>query len=90
MARRAIFPTVPWQALPVPSAAKRPKLCAPAAAKTWSGGQRSSGHFDKKQDAVDRTREISKNQETELVIHNKDGKISEKDSHGNDPFPPSG
>lgn len=55
-----------------------------------SGGQRSSGHFDKKQDAVDRAREISQNQNTELVIHNKDGQIGGKDSHGNDPFPPKG
>jgi uncharacterized protein YdaT len=55
-----------------------------------SGGQRSSGHFDTKQDAVDRAREISQNQSTELVIHNKDSKIGGKDSHGNDPFPPKG
>jgi uncharacterized protein YdaT len=54
------------------------------------GGQRSSGHFDTKKDAVNRAREISKNQETELVIHNKDGKIGIKDSHGNDSFPPKG
>jgi uncharacterized protein YdaT len=53
-----------------------------------SGAERSSGHFDTKQDATDRTREISKNQKTELTIHNKDGKIAKKDSHGNDPFPP--
>jgi len=55
-----------------------------------SGGQRSSGHFDTKKDAVDRARIISQNQSTELTIHNKDGKISEKDSHGNDPYPPKG
>ncbi|SEH72366.1 conserved hypothetical protein [Bathymodiolus azoricus thioautotrophic gill symbiont] len=55
-----------------------------------SGGQRSSGHFDTKQNAVDRARDISRNQDSELVIHNKDGKISQKDSHGNDPFPPKG
>nr|VFJ74891.1 MAG: hypothetical protein (DUF2188) [Candidatus Kentron sp. FM]VFJ75822.1 MAG: hypothetical protein (DUF2188) [Candidatus Kentron sp. FM]VFK22841.1 MAG: hypothetical protein (DUF2188) [Candidatus Kentron sp. FM] len=55
-----------------------------------SGGQRSSGHFDTKRDAVNRAREISRNQETELVIHNRNGRISEKDSHGNDPFPPRG
>jgi len=55
-----------------------------------SGGQRSSGHFDTKKDAVDRARIISQNQNTELTIHNKDGKISEKDSHGNDPYPPKG
>ncbi|DAB34193.1 MAG TPA: hypothetical protein CFH82_06600, partial [Sulfurospirillum sp. UBA12182] len=30
------------------------------------------------------------NQNTELTIHNKDGKISGKDSHGNDPFLPKG
>ena len=55
-----------------------------------SNAQRSSGHFDKKSDAVDRAREISKNQKTELNVHNKDGKIAYKDSHGNDPHPPKG
>lgn len=55
-----------------------------------SGGQRSSGHFDTKQKAVDRAREISRNQKTELVIHNKDAAIGLKDSHGNDPHPPKG
>jgi uncharacterized protein YdaT len=55
-----------------------------------SGAQRSSGHFDKKQEAVDRGRIISNNQKTELVIHNKNGQIGEKDSHGGDPFPPKG
>ena len=53
-------------------------------------GERSSGHFDTKQETVDRARVISRNQKPELVIHNKDGKISSKDSHGNDPFPPRG
>ncbi len=55
-----------------------------------SGGKRSSGHFDTKQNAVDRARQISQNQETELVVHNKNGQIGWKDSHGNDPFPPKG
>lgn len=52
------------------------------------GGSRSSAHFDRKQDAIDRGREISRNQGSELVIHNQDGKISRSDSHGNDPCPP--
>ncbi len=52
------------------------------------GAQRSSGHFDTKQEAVDRARVISQNQGTELVIHRKDGQISQSDSHGNDPCPP--
>ena len=49
------------------------------------GASRSSGHFDTKQAATDRAREISRNAETELKIHNRDGRISQSDSHGNDP-----
>lgn len=52
------------------------------------GGHHSSGHYDRKQDAVDRAREISQNQSSELVVHNRDGKIAYSDSHGNDPCPP--
>lgn len=54
------------------------------------GAERSSGHFGTKAEAVDRARQISQNQGTELVIHNKDGQIAQKDSHGNDPYPPQG
>lgn len=42
------------------------------------------------QEAIDYAREIAKNQQSELVIHGKDGKIRGKDSHGNDPYPPHG
>lgn len=54
------------------------------------GASRASSHHDTKQDAIDRGREISRNQRTEFRIHNKDGKIARSDSHGNDPFPPKG
>ncbi|HEY2292798.1 MAG TPA: DUF2188 domain-containing protein [Thermoanaerobaculia bacterium] len=54
------------------------------------GAERSSGHFDNKQDAIDAGREISRSQETELKIHNKDGQIASSDSHGKDPYPPKG
>ena len=54
------------------------------------GSERSSGHFDRKQDAIGSGREISRNQGTEFYIHGQDGKIQSKDSHGNDPFPPKG
>lgn len=52
------------------------------------GASRASAHTETKQQAVDRGREISRNQGTELRIHNKDGKIGRSDSHGNDPNPP--
>lgn len=54
------------------------------------GAGRASSRHDTKRDAINRGREISRNQNTELRIHNKDGKISQSDSHGNDPFPPRG
>lgn len=64
----------------------------PGAGGGWdverSGAERPSNHFDNKQDAIDKAREISRNQGTELVIHGRDGKIQRKDSHGKDPCPP--
>lgn len=41
-----------------------------------------------KAEAIERARNIARNKKSELVIHNKDGKISDKDSYGNDPHPP--
>ena len=55
-----------------------------------AGGERAIKHLPTKEEAVNIAREISKNQGTELVIHGKNGKIQEKDSHGKDPYPPKG
>jgi hypothetical protein len=52
------------------------------------GGIKSIKHFDRKDEAIIFTRKISQNQDSELVIHGKDGKIQQSDSHGNDPCPP--
>jgi hypothetical protein len=52
------------------------------------GADRVSYHTDNKKDAIDTGRIISQNQKTEFVIHNKNGRISQSDSHGNDPNPP--
>ncbi|MCY1633919.1 DUF2188 domain-containing protein [Marinifilum sp. D737] len=41
-------------------------------------------------EAIKIAREISSNQKSELIIHRRNGKIREKDSHGKDPFPPRG
>ncbi|MEA1877659.1 MAG: DUF2188 domain-containing protein, partial [Bacteroidota bacterium] len=49
---------------------------------------RASKHFDIKKDAVDWGRDVSRNQNSELLIHGKDGKIQQADSHGGDPCPP--
>ncbi len=49
------------------------------------GSERASGLYDTKKEAIDAGREISRNQDTEFRVHNKDGKIASSDSHGNDP-----
>ena len=38
-----------------------------------------------KAEALDKAIEIAKNQEVEVVIHDKHGVIKDKDSYGNDP-----
>ena len=41
-------------------------------------------------EAINHAKEICKNQKSELFIHGEDGKIRERNSYGNDPFPPKG
>ena len=52
------------------------------------GGQRASRVADTKAEAERLGRQISRNQETELQVHGRDGRIQRSDSHGNDPNPP--
>ena len=52
------------------------------------GGDRAIKNFDRKSDAVDYGRQVSKNQSSEFIIHKKDGTIQNADSHGGDPNPP--
>lgn len=55
-----------------------------------SNSDRASGIFDTQQEAINGGRETSRNQGTELVIHRPNGQIRDRDSHGNDPYPPKG
>lgn len=41
-----------------------------------------------KRDAVSAARSIARRNNSELVIHGKDGRIQDRDSYGNDPHPP--
>jgi hypothetical protein len=52
------------------------------------GAERASKHFDVKAQAIDYARQVSNNQHSELLIHGKDGRIQQSDSHGPDPCPP--
>lgn len=54
------------------------------------GNSRASARTQTQAEAIRIARSISRNQESELVIHRPNGEIREKDSHGHDPFPPQG
>lgn len=55
-----------------------------------AGNKRATKIFDTKHEATQYAKEIAIKQKSELVIHNRNGVISEKNSYGNDPFPPKG
>ncbi len=54
------------------------------------GNSRATKVTNTKKEATDIARQISRNQSSELLIHNRNGRISHRDSHGHDPFPPKG
>lgn len=49
---------------------------------------KATSNHNTQKEAIERAREIAKNQKSEVVIHGRDGKIRDKDSYGNDPHPP--
>lgn len=55
-----------------------------------AGAGRATSVHDTQAEAIDRARTIAQNQETEILIHGRNGRIRERDSYGNDPFPPEG
>lgn len=55
-----------------------------------AGSQRATSIHSTQDQAISAGRDIARNQGSELVIHGRDGRIRERDSFGNDPFPPRG
>ena len=55
-----------------------------------AGNSRATSVHDKQSDAIDAARQTAVRQQSELVVHGRNGRIRLKDSHGNDDFPPRG
>jgi len=55
-----------------------------------AGNLRATKIFDTQREAISFARDIAKNQQSELFIHNRTGQIRERNSYGNDPYPPRG
>lgn len=55
-----------------------------------AGNQRATVITETQAEARIIAREIAIKNKSELVVHGTDGRIREKNSYGNDPFPPKG
>lgn len=51
---------------------------------------RDTSHHQTQRDAISAAREIATNQRSEVVIHRVNGQIRDRNSYGNDPYPPKG
>jgi len=52
------------------------------------GNSRLTSIHGTQRDAIADARDIARNQQSELLIHGRDGQIRDRDSYGNDPCPP--
>jgi hypothetical protein len=55
-----------------------------------AGNTRATKRFETQRDAISHAKDVARNQKSELFIHNKSGQIRERNSYGNDRFPPKG
>ena len=55
-----------------------------------AGAERATSRHRTQAEAAQRAKEIAENKKSERVIHGRNGQIREKNSYGNDPFPPQG
>ena len=55
-----------------------------------AGNSRATVRTNTQSEAIKIARDIAINQKSEVVIHCTNGQIRDKNSYGNDPFPPRG
>ena len=72
--------------------AKKNQHVVPVSGKGWgvrgAGNDKLTAITDTQAKAIEIAREIAINQQSEVVIHGRDGRIRDKDSYGPDPHPP--
>lgn len=55
-----------------------------------AGNSQATRVYETQSQAIEHARGIAQNQGSEMLIHRSNGQIRERDSYGNDPFPPKG
>jgi hypothetical protein len=51
---------------------------------------KASSLCDTQAEAIAAAKKIAKNQGSEMLIHGRNGRIRERNTYGNDPYPPKG
>ena len=54
------------------------------------GNQKASSVHSTQREAIGAAREIARNQGSEMLIHGVNGRIRERNTYGDDPYPPEG
>ncbi|WP_377297723.1 DUF2188 domain-containing protein [Rhizobium sp. SGZ-381] len=55
-----------------------------------AGSSRATKVVETQREAIGIARGIAQNQQSEMLIHGENGRIRERNSYGNDPYPPKG
>lgn len=55
-----------------------------------AGNSKATARTQTQSEAIKIARDIAINNKSEVVIHGQNGRIREKNSYGNDPYPPKG
>lgn len=55
-----------------------------------AGNSKATFITSTQRDAIKIATNIARNQKSELIVHGLNGRIREKNSYGNDPYPPKG
>lgn len=55
-----------------------------------AGNQRAASVHPTQREAIAAAREAAINNRSEMLIHSRNGQIRERNSYGNDPYPPKG
>ena len=55
-----------------------------------AGNSKVTKTVESQKQAIEIAKEIAKNQKSEMIIHRPNGQIRDKNSYGNDPYPPEG
>lgn len=55
-----------------------------------AGNQRATSVHPTQREAIETARDIARNQRSEMLIHGENSRIRERNTYGDDPYPPKG